>query len=145
MLWAMQPLGPAIDDVVNNLLSQMTLAEQVGQLHMPANADAVGDADDLAGGRIGATLGASGPTAGNERDAGAQRSQVESVQQVAAKALRRPRSGCARGVLEAGARARYHVRRFPTRSPLPLRSQLLMLSPVAVAAAAKVRGGLWRA
>ena len=69
--------------IARRLLAQLTLAEQVGQLHMPATVDAVKDAELLSNGLIGSTLYASGATAGNERDIGVRRELVDEVQRVA--------------------------------------------------------------
>src|SRR3954454_19893561 len=70
------------------LLAQMTLAEKVGQLHQPANIDAVTDADALRAGRIGTSLSASGATAGNVRDEGVAVRAVNAVQRIAVEESR---------------------------------------------------------
>lgn len=59
-----------LEDRVEALLAQMTLAEKVGQTHQSVNIDPDADADLIEGGGIGSSLFASGATAGNERDAG---------------------------------------------------------------------------
>ncbi len=76
-----------LDERLDSLLGEMTLDEQIGQLHQSANLDA-SVADDrtllLAGG-VGSTLLASGATAGNVRDAGITRARVDALQRAAAE------------------------------------------------------------
>lgn len=79
----LRPLTAADKDFVKNLMAKMTLAEKVGQLHMPSRINAVADHEMIANGMVGATLYASGATAGNERDQGVRREAVDSVQRVA--------------------------------------------------------------
>lgn len=76
--WLDATLGT--EERVELLLAEMTLAEKVGQLHQVANVDPQGDAGELAAGRIGSSLYASGPTAGNERDEGVLVDDIDAVQ-----------------------------------------------------------------
>ncbi|KQZ90229.1 hypothetical protein ASD62_13940 [Phycicoccus sp. Root563] len=73
---------------VELLLAQMTLAEKVGQTHQVANIHPDDDAAQLAGGRIGSSLFASGATGGNERDEGVLAANIDAAQRHAVEASR---------------------------------------------------------
>jgi len=77
-----------VEERVEALLAEMTLAEKVGQTHQSANTDPIADADLIRGGGIGSSLLASGATAGNERDAGIQVSVIDAVQRIAVEQSR---------------------------------------------------------
>jgi beta-glucosidase len=72
-----------LEERVEALLAEMTLAEKVGQTHLSANIDPVTDRELIAGGGIGSTLLASGATAGNERDAGIVVRDIDAAQRIA--------------------------------------------------------------
>ncbi|MEO8555537.1 MAG: glycoside hydrolase family 3 N-terminal domain-containing protein [Actinomycetota bacterium] len=72
-----------LEERVEALLSEMTLAEKVGQTHQVANVDPTADVELLRRGSIGSSLIASGATAGNERDAGIQFSTLDAAQRIA--------------------------------------------------------------
>src|SRR5665647_275062 len=72
-----------VEERVEALLAEMTLAEKVGQTHQSANIDPIADAELIRGGGIGSSLLASGATAGNERDAGIRVSTIDAVQRIA--------------------------------------------------------------
>ncbi len=59
---------------------RMTLEEKVGQTHMVANVDPDADADALRAGAVGASLYASGATAGNVRDEGVLVGNIDAAQ-----------------------------------------------------------------
>ena len=73
---------------IDLLLTEMTLAEKVGQLHQVANIDPDGDAEQLRAGRIGSSLYASGATGGNERDEGVLVGNIDAAQHHAVAASR---------------------------------------------------------
>lgn len=57
-----------VEERVDLLMAQMTLAEKVAQTHQVANIHPDDDAEQIRAGRISSSLYASGATAGNERD-----------------------------------------------------------------------------
>ncbi len=77
-----------LEERVKALLSEMTLAEKVGQTHQVANVDPIADAQLLRKGSIGSSLIASGATAGNERDAGMQVPALDAAQRIAVEESR---------------------------------------------------------
>jgi len=72
-----------VEDRVEALLAEMTLAEKVGQTHMSANLDPTADHELIRSGGVGSSVLASGATAGNERDHGVRVSAVNATQRVA--------------------------------------------------------------
>lgn len=72
----------AVEERVEALLAIMTLPEMVGQLHQPANVDAVADREALVSGSIGTSLFASGATAGNVRDDGLAATAMEQCREL---------------------------------------------------------------
>ena len=72
-----------LEQRVESLLTQMTLAEKVGQTHQIANLDPDTDQELIRGGGIGSALIASGATAGNERDEGVRLTSVNAAQRTA--------------------------------------------------------------
>ena len=72
-----------LEERVEALLAEMTLAEKVGQTHQTANLDPIADHELIRSGRIGSSLIASGATAGNERDEGVRVSAVNAAQRIA--------------------------------------------------------------
>ena len=79
-----RPIGQRVE----MLMAEMTVAEKVGQTHMVANVEPVADEELLRTGAIGATLHASGATAGNERDAGVSANNRNAAQRCAVEASR---------------------------------------------------------
>ena len=77
-----------LEQRVESLLAQMTLAEKVGQTHQIANLDPKADQDLIRSGGIGSALIASGATAGNERDEGIRVSAVNAAQRIAVQESR---------------------------------------------------------
>ncbi|NMM33910.1 MAG: hypothetical protein HHJ13_07915 [Phycicoccus sp.] len=77
-----------VEERVEALLAEMTLAEKVGQTHQVANVDPVAHQDLIRGGGIGSSLLASGATAGNERDAGIRVATIDAVQRIAVEQSR---------------------------------------------------------
>src|ERR1035437_8480744 len=77
-----------VEERVEALLAEMTLAEKVGQTHQSANIDAIDDLELVRRGGIGSSLLASGATAGNERDAGERVSTIDAVQRIAVEESR---------------------------------------------------------
>ena len=77
-----------VEERVEALLAEMTLAEKVGQTHQSANIDPIADAELIRGGGIGSSLLASGATAGNERDAGIRVATIDVVQRIAVEQSR---------------------------------------------------------
>ena len=73
---------------VEALLSEMTLAEKVGQTHQVANLDPIADVELIRSGRIGSSLVASGATAGNERDVGIDVAALDAAQRIAVEESR---------------------------------------------------------
>jgi len=72
-----------LEERVEALLSEMTLAEKVGQTSQSANIDPDLDRELLRSGGIGSSLLASGATAGNERDEGIDLAAVNAAQRIA--------------------------------------------------------------
>src|SRR5450631_820579 len=72
-----------VEERVESLLAEMTLAEKVGQTHMSANLDPTADHELIRSGGVGSSVLASGATAGNERDHGVRVSAVNATQRVA--------------------------------------------------------------
>ncbi|HET9846989.1 MAG TPA: glycoside hydrolase family 3 N-terminal domain-containing protein [Candidatus Dormibacteraeota bacterium] len=83
----LQPDLP-IEERVEALLDEMSLAEKVGQTHQTANVDPVRDADSLRRGSIGSSLYASGATAGNTRDNGMLVAAVDAAQRISVEESR---------------------------------------------------------
>lgn len=83
-------LDPALPtgERVELLLARMTLQEKVGQTNQVANIHPVDDAGQLAAGRIGSSLFASGATGGNERDEGVLAANIDAAQRHAVEASR---------------------------------------------------------
>jgi len=77
-----------LEERVEALLSEMTLAEKVGQTHQVANVEPMADVELLRRGSIGSSLIASGATAGNERDVGIQVSTLDAAQRIAVEESR---------------------------------------------------------
>ena len=77
-----------VEERVEALLAEMTLAEKVGQTHQIANVDASLNHDLLRSGGIGSGLIASGATAGNERDEGVRASAIDAAQRIAVRESR---------------------------------------------------------
>ena len=77
-----------LEQRVEALLAEMTLAEKVGQTHQVNNLDASLDQELIRSGGIGSSLIASGATAGNERDEGVRVSAVNAAQRVAVQRSR---------------------------------------------------------
>ena len=77
-----------VEQRVEALLAEMTLAEKVGQTHQSANIDPVADPELIRSGGIGSSLLASGATAGNERDAGIRVSAIDAAQRIAVEESR---------------------------------------------------------
>ncbi len=76
-------LDLSLEQRVEALLVEMTLAEKVGQTHQIANLDASLNYDLLRSGGVGSGLIASGATAGNERDEGVRACAINAAQRVA--------------------------------------------------------------
>jgi len=77
-----------LEERVEALLAEMTLAEKVGQTHQNANIDPVADRELIRSGGIGSSVVASGATAGNERDAGIDVSALQAAQRIAVEESR---------------------------------------------------------
>lgn len=77
-----------LEQRVEALLAEMTLAEKVGQTHQSANIDPGADQELIRSGRIGSSLYASGATAGNERDEGVLASAIDAAQRIAVEESR---------------------------------------------------------
>ncbi|GAA2740436.1 glycoside hydrolase family 3 N-terminal domain-containing protein [Terrabacter aerolatus] len=69
-----------VEERIDLLMAQMSLAEKVGQTHQVANIDPEADAAEIASGRISSSLYASGPTGGNERDEGVLVGNIDAAQ-----------------------------------------------------------------
>jgi len=80
--------GLPLEQRVESLLAQMTLAEKVGQTHQIHNLDPSADQDLIRSGGIGSSLGASGATAGNERDEGIAVAAINAAQAIAVQESR---------------------------------------------------------
>jgi beta-glucosidase len=78
----------SVEERVDLLVAEMTVAEKVGQLHQPANISSVEDAEMLRAGGVGTSLSASGPHAGNVRDEGVAVRLVNEVQRLAVEESR---------------------------------------------------------
>ena len=113
---------------VGLLLGVMTPAEKVGQTHQLANLDLERHADLLAAGGVGSTLAASGPLAGNVRDAGLGAEVSNALQRAAVETSRL-------GIPLLFARDVIHGHR--TVAPIPL-GQAATWDPGLVEAAARV-------
>jgi beta-glucosidase len=72
-----------LEERVESLLAEMTLAEKVGQTHQIHNLDPSLDHELIGSGGIGSSLIASGATAGNERDQGVRVCAVNAAQRIA--------------------------------------------------------------
>ena len=72
-----------LEERVEALLAEMTLAETVGQTHQMANLDPDAHRELIGSGGIGSSLIASGATAGNERDEGVRVSAINAAQRIA--------------------------------------------------------------
>src|SRR4051794_33062581 len=77
-----------VEERIDLLVAEMTLAEKVGQTHQVANIDPGADADEIAAGRISSSLYASGPTGGNERDEGVLVGNIDAAQRHAVEGSR---------------------------------------------------------
>ncbi len=77
-----------LEQRVEALLSEMSLAEKVGQTHQCANLDPDGDQALIRSGGVGSSLLASGATAGNERDEGIRVSAINAAQRIAVQESR---------------------------------------------------------
>lgn len=77
-----------VEERVDLLMAQMTLAEKVGQTHQVANIHPDDDAAEIAAGRISSSLYASGATAGNERDEGVLVGNIDAAQRHAVEGSR---------------------------------------------------------
>ncbi|MGO4597235.1 glycoside hydrolase family 3 N-terminal domain-containing protein [Terrabacter sp. 2RAF25] len=77
-----------VDERVDLLMAQMTLAEKVGQTHQVANIDPSADAETIRAGRISSSLYASGATGGNERDDGVLVGNIDAAQRHAVEGSR---------------------------------------------------------
>ena len=77
-----------LEERVEALLAEMTLAEKVGQTHQSANIDPSADQELIRSGGIGSSLLASGATAGNEREAGVLVSAIDAAQRIAVEESR---------------------------------------------------------
>ncbi len=77
-----------VEERIDLLMAEMTLAEKVGQTHQVANIDPDADADAIAAGRISSSLYASGPTGGNERDEGVLVGNIDAAQRHAVERSR---------------------------------------------------------
>ena len=69
-----------VEERVDLLMAQMTLAEKVAQTHQVANIHPDDDAEQIRAGRISSSLYASGATAGNERDEGVLVGNIDAAQ-----------------------------------------------------------------
>ena len=77
-----------VEERIDLLMTEMTLAEKVGQTHQVANIDPEADAGEIAAGRISSSLYASGPTGGNERDEGVLVGNIDAAQRHAVEGSR---------------------------------------------------------
>jgi beta-glucosidase len=77
------PVDLPLEQRVEALLAEMTLAEKVGQTNQSSNLDAGVDQELIRSGGIGSSLIASGATAGNERDEGVRVSAINAAQRIA--------------------------------------------------------------
>lgn len=77
-----------VEERIDRLMAEMTLAEKVGQTHQVANIDPDADAAEIAAGRISSSLYASGPTGGNERDEGVLVGNIDAAQRHAVEGSR---------------------------------------------------------
>ena len=77
-----------VEERVEALLSEMTLAEKVGQLHQTANIDPEEDAALIRSGGISSSLYASGATGGNIKDEGLLSSAIDTAQRIAVEESR---------------------------------------------------------
>ena len=77
-----------VEERIDLLMAEMTLAEKVGQTHQVANINPDDDADEIASGRISSSLYASGATAGNERDEGVLVGNIDAAQRHAVEGSR---------------------------------------------------------
>ncbi|GAA3721170.1 glycoside hydrolase family 3 N-terminal domain-containing protein [Terrabacter ginsenosidimutans] len=77
-----------VEERIDLLMTEMTLAEKVGQTHQVANIDPDADAPEIAAGRISSSLYASGPTGGNERDEGVLVGNIDAAQRHAVEGSR---------------------------------------------------------
>jgi beta-glucosidase len=81
-------VGVPLEQRVDALLAEMTLAEKVGQTHQNTNLDPEVDHELIRSGGIGSSLLASGATAGNERDEGVRVCAVNAAQRIAVQESR---------------------------------------------------------
>ena len=77
-----------VEERIDLLMAEMTLAEKVGQTHQVANIDPEADAGEIAAGRISSSLYASGATGGNERDEGVLVGNIDAAQRHAVEGSR---------------------------------------------------------
>ena len=77
-----------VEERIDLLLAEMTLAEKVGQTHQVANIDPEADAERIRAGRISSSLYASGATGGNERDEGVLVGNIDAAQRHAVEGSR---------------------------------------------------------
>ena len=77
-----------LEERIDLLMAEMTLAEKVGQTHQVANINPDDDAAEIASGRISSSLYASGATAGNERDEGVLVGNIDAAQRHAVEGSR---------------------------------------------------------
>ena len=77
-----------VEERVDLLMAQMTLAEKVAQTHQVANIHPDDDAEQIRAGRISSSLYASGATAGNERDEGVLVGNIDAAQRHAVEGSR---------------------------------------------------------
>ena len=77
-----------VEERIDLLMAEMSLAEKVGQTHQVANIDPEADAAEIAAGRISSSLYASGATAGNERDEGVLVGNIDAAQRHAVEGSR---------------------------------------------------------
>ena len=77
-----------VEERVDLLMAQMTLAERVAQTHQVANIHPDDDAEQIRAGRISSSLYASGATAGNERDEGVLVGNIDAAQRHAVEGSR---------------------------------------------------------
>jgi beta-glucosidase len=77
-----------VEERIDLLMAEMTLAEKVGQTHQVANIDPEADAETIRAGRISSSLYASGATGGNERDEGVLVGSIDAAQRHAVEGSR---------------------------------------------------------
>ena len=77
-----------VEERVEQLLSEMTLAEKVGQLHQPQNVASGEHTEALRHGGVGSTVLASGATAGNVADDGVAVRALNQAQRIAVEESR---------------------------------------------------------